>query len=56
MLGREAAGTTALHGFKRLPLALNGEGIGIVTARDDVEAFATASKPLAPRVDWVQWN
>ena len=56
VLGREAAGLMALHGFKRLPLSLKGEGIGIVTARDLVEAYATASKPLAPRVNWVQWN
>ncbi len=56
ILGREAAGTMALHGFKRLPLTLKGEGIGIVTARDVVEAFATASRPSAPRVNWVQWN
>jgi CBS domain-containing protein len=56
VLGREAAGIMAEHGFKRLPLVLDGEGVGIVTARDIVEAFATAKKPLAPRVDWVQWN
>lgn len=56
ILGREAAGTMAIHGFKRLPLMLNGEGIGIVTARDVVEAYATASRPHSPRVDWVQWN
>ena len=56
ILGREAAGTMALHGFKRLPLVLKGEGIGIVTARDLVEAFATANRPRAPRVDWIQWN
>ena len=56
ILGREAAGLMALHGFKRLPLTLKGEGIGIVTARDLVEAYATASRPLAPRVNWVQWN
>jgi len=56
IFGREAAGIMALHGFKRLPLALEGDGVGIVTARDIVEAFATANKPSAPRVDWVQWN
>ena len=56
ILGREAAGLMALHGFKRLPLTLKGEGIGIVTARDLVEAYATSSRPLAPRVNWVQWN
>ena len=56
ILGREAAGLMALHGFKRLPLTLKGEGIGIVTARDLVEAYATSKKPLAPRVNWVQWN
>jgi signal-transduction protein with cAMP-binding, CBS, and nucleotidyltransferase domain len=56
IFGREAAGMMALHGFKRLPLILNGEGIGIVTARDLVEAFANANKPRAPRVDWLQWN
>ena len=56
VLGRAAAGTMALHGFKRLPLMLDGEGIGIVTARDIVEAYANANRPLAPRVDWVQWN
>ena len=56
ILGREAAGIMALHGFKRLPLALNGEGIGVVTARDVVEAYAMAKRPLAPRVIWVQWN
>jgi CBS domain-containing protein len=56
ILGREAAGAMALHGFKRLPLVLKGEGIGIVTARDIVEAFANANRPRAPRVDWVQWN
>lgn len=56
ILGREAASLMALHGFKRLPLTLKDEGIGIVTARDIVEAFATSKRPLAPRVDWVQWN
>ena len=56
VLGREAAGIMSLHGFKRLPLSLKGEGIGIVTARDVVEAYATVNRPLAPRVDWVQWN
>jgi CBS domain-containing protein len=56
ILGREAAGLMALHGFKRLPLILKDEGIGIVTARDLVEAYATSNKPLAPRVNWVQWN
>ena len=56
ILGREAAGIMSLHGFKRLPLMLNGEGIGVVTARDVVEAYATARRPLAPRVNWVQWN
>lgn len=56
ILGREAAGIMALHGFKRLPLSLKGEGIGVVTARDVVEAYANANRPLAPRVDWVQWN
>lgn len=56
ILGKEAAETMALHGFKRLPLTLNGEGIGIVTARDVVEAYAAVNRPLAPRVDWVQWN
>lgn len=56
MLGREAAGTMAAHGFKRLPLALGEEGVGIVTARDVVEAYATSKRPRAPRVDWVQWN
>ena len=56
LFGREVAGIMALHRFKRLPLVLDGEGVGIVTARDVVEAFAMASKPKAPRVNWVQWN
>jgi CBS domain-containing protein len=56
VFGREVAGIMAMHGFKRLPLALDGEGVGMVTARDVVEAFAMASKPREPRVDWVQWN
>ena len=56
VFGREVAGIMAMHGFKRLPLALDGEGVGIVTARDIVEAYAMASKPREPRVDWVQWN
>ena len=56
VFGREVAGIMAIHGFKRLPLALEGEGVGIVTARDVVEAFVMANKPRAPRVDWVQWN
>ena len=56
VFGREVAGIMAAHGFKRLPLSLEGEGVGIVTARDVVEAFAMANKPRAPRVDWVQWN
>jgi CBS domain-containing protein len=56
VFGREVAGIMAMHGFKRLPLALEGEGVGILTARDVVEAFAMASKPREPRVDWVQWN
>ena len=56
IFGREVAGIMAIHGFKRLPLALEGEGVGIITARDVVEAFAMANKPRAPRVDWVQWN
>lgn len=56
ILGREAAGIMSVHGFKRLPLVVGGEGVGIVTARDLVEAYANASHPMAPRVDWVQWN
>ncbi len=56
VFGREVAGTMALHGFKRLPLSLEGEGVGIITARDVVEAFAMANRPREPRVDWVQWN
>lgn len=56
IFGREVAGVMALHGFKRLPLSLEGEGVGIITARDVVEAYAMANKPRAPRVDWVQWN
>ncbi len=56
VFGREVAGIMSLHGIKRLPLVLDGEGVGIVTARDIVEAFAMASRPMAPRVDWVQWN
>lgn len=56
IFGREVAGIMAIHGFKRLPLSLDGEGVGIVTARDVVEAYAMANKPRAPRVDWVQWN
>jgi CBS domain-containing protein len=56
ILGREAAGVMALNGFKRLPLVLDGEGIGVVTARDVVEAFVMSSRPSAPRVNWVQWN
>jgi CBS domain-containing protein len=56
IFGREAAGTMALHGFKRLPLWLDGEGVGIVTARDIVEAYADATTPRAPKVNWVQWN
>jgi CBS domain-containing protein len=56
IFGREVAGIMSLHGFKRLPLALEGEGVGVITARDVVEAFAMANKPHAPRVDWVQWN
>jgi CBS domain-containing protein len=56
VFGREVAGIMAIHGFKRLPLALEEEGVGIITARDVVEAFAMASRPRAPRVDWVQWN
>ncbi len=56
VFGREIAGIMAIHGFKRVPLALEGEGVGIVTARDVVEAFAMSNKPRAPRVDWVQWN
>ena len=56
ILGREAAGIMALHGFKRLPLMLESEGIGIVTARDVVEAYGNSKRPLAPRVNWVQWN
>jgi CBS domain-containing protein len=56
IFGREVAGIMAIHGFKRLPLSLEGEGVGIITARDLVEAYAMANKPSAPRVDWVQWN
>ena len=56
IFGREVAGIMAIHGFKRLPLSLEGEGVGIITARDVVEAYAMANKPMAPRVDWVQWN
>jgi CBS domain-containing protein len=56
LLGREAAGTMALHRVKRLPLLLGEEGVGIVTARDLVEAYSTATRPTAPRVNWVQWN
>lgn len=56
IFGREAAGTMALHGFKRLPLWLEGEGVGIVTARDIVQAYADSISPRAPKVNWVQWN
>ncbi len=56
IFGREVAGLMSLHHFKRVPLVLEGEGVGIVTARDLVEAFAMANRPQAPRVDWVQWN
>ena len=56
IFGREAAGTMSLHGFKRLPLSVNGEGVGIVTARDSVQAYAVATTPRAPKVNWVQWN
>ena len=56
VFGREGAGIMAILGFKRLPLSLEGEGVGILTARDVVEAYAMANKPRAPRVDWVQWN
>ena len=56
IFGREAAGTMSIHGFKRLPLWLEREGVGIVTARDVVEAYADASTPRAPKVNWVQWN
>ncbi len=56
IFGREVAGIMSLHGFKRLPLAIEGEGVGIVTARDLVEAYALAKKLRPPRVDWVQWN
>ena len=56
VFGREAAGLMSLHGFKRVPLVLDDEGVGIITARDLVEAFAMANSPAAPRVDWVQWN
>lgn len=56
VFGREVAGIMSLHGFKRLPLALDGEGVGVITARDVVEAYAMANKPNEPRVDWVQWN
>jgi CBS domain-containing protein len=56
IFGRAVAGIMAIHGFKRLPLSLEGEGVGIVTARDLVEAFAMSNKPRAPRVDWMQWN
>jgi CBS domain-containing protein len=56
IFGREVAGIMSLHGFKRLPLALEGEGVGVLTARDVVEAYAMANKPHAPRVDWIQWN
>ncbi|MDG6908938.1 MAG: CBS domain-containing protein [Nitrososphaerota archaeon] len=55
-LGREAAQLMAAHKFKRLPLSLDGEGVGVVTARDLVEAFANANRPRAPRVDWIQWT
>lgn len=56
IFGREAAGIMSAHGFKRLPLWLEREGVGVVTARDVVEAYADASTPRAPRVNWVQWN
>jgi CBS domain-containing protein len=56
IFGREAAGTMALHGFKRLPLWLGDEGVGVVTARDVVEAYADASIPRAPKLNWAQWN
>ena len=56
IFGREVAGVMADHGFKRVPLTLEGEGVGIVTARDVVEAYVMANRPREPRVDWVQWN
>ncbi len=45
IFGREAAVTMATHGFKRLPLRLGDEGVGIVTARDIVQAYAEACAP-----------
>ncbi len=56
IFGREAAGIMSLHGFKRLPLRVGSEGVGVVTARDIVQAFAEANAPHAPKVNWVQWN
>ncbi|MDG6902983.1 MAG: CBS domain-containing protein [Nitrososphaerota archaeon] len=56
IFGREAAGTMSLHGFKRLPLWVEGGGVGVVTARDIVQAYADSATPRAPRVGCVQWN
>lgn len=47
IFGREAAGMMAVHGIKRLPLCVDGEGVGIVTARDLVEAFVNAGRSKA---------
>ena len=56
IFGREAAGIMSLHGFKRLPLWLDDEGVGVVTARDIVQAFADAHARHTPKIGWVQWN
>ena len=52
----KAAEIMAAHKSKRLPLAIDGEGVGVVTAREVVEALANASRPRAPQVNRVQWN
>jgi CBS domain-containing protein len=55
--GREAAEIMASNGIKRLPLASEGRLAGIVTARDVVEAYASATKKSAAHpVEWAQWN
>lgn len=54
--GREVAKVMASKRIKRMPLEIAGALVGIVTARDIVEAFATSRKLTRPKVDWVQWN
>lgn len=54
--GKQVAEVMAARRVKRIPLEVEGSVVGIVTARDVVEAFTLSRRLTRPRVEWAQWN